>query len=110
MFFPTGTTADTTVLTFTTGAGTAVADTAYIEIVITVRSLGSSAALVGTMTFMHNLSATGWLIIPTAVITESGTFNSTTARQFISLHMTSGASVVPTIKQCMLEVVNSSNP
>jgi len=106
-----GTTADGIVATFTTGLGTAAIDTAVVEVTMTIRTLGGAATVTANLMINHNLAATGWLVIPTACINGTmAAFNSTTAQQFISMTITSGASVVPTVQSCVAECINPANP
>jgi len=108
-----GTTSDTTVATFTNaGVPTAVVDQGKLVVEFTVRGpLGASCAGVATSELTHNLAATGFgtkAIDFTAA--TMATWNSATAQQFISLHLTSGASEAITVQQCITEVVCSGNP
>lgn len=96
-----GSTADTSRLSFATGAGTAVIDTALIEIWAHMRSVGSgtSAVIVGAMKLSHNLSATGWSTVPIVAVTATSSgFDSNTASLKVGLSMTTAASTVPTFQ------------
>lgn len=94
-----GTTSDAAILTFTLGAGTAVADTGWIELFATFRTIGSgtSAVLQGTLKVYHTAASGSGLtstadksLIPFALTTSSG-FNSTT-QTTIGLSFNGGAS------------------
>jgi len=90
------TTSDTSILAITGPAQTAAADVGLIEIIGTVRSIGSgTSAIIQGSTFMaHNLAATGLANNAAAAVeaTSSG-FNSTTmAGQYIGLTINGGAS------------------
>jgi len=81
-----GTTGDTSRMTFTFGAGTAVADTGHFEVVITFRTVGSgtSAVISGICRAQHNAASTTGLWnnagnTITIVGTVSGGFDSSTA-------------------------------
>jgi hypothetical protein len=108
-----GTTADATVATFTNaGVPTAVADQGRLVVEFTVRGpLGASCAGVATSELTHNLAATGFgTKAVDFTIATMATWNSATAQQFISLHVTTGASEAITVQQCMAECVCSGNP
>lgn len=103
-----GTTADTTLATLTVPAGTAVADTAWFDILVTIRGpLGASAIAQCSLTMQHNLSATGWSTIPTVVVTAtSPTFNSATSGLIMGLAFTAGTAVAATMVQVTAEAYN----
>lgn len=88
------TTADNAVLTFTSGsAQTAAIDQAYVEIVMVVRSLGSSGQARGKLMLTHNGNTAGFASIPVVVIDPTtANLNSTTANQYIGLSVNPGAS------------------
>jgi hypothetical protein len=87
-----GSVADTALLTLTGPAQTAVPDTAYITVEVTVRSIGASGVISGVLTLTHNLDATGFANIgsPTLVATSAG-FNTTTAGLIIGISVNPGA-------------------
>jgi hypothetical protein len=103
-----GTTADTSRLSFTKPAGTAVADEGFIEITAIVRGpLSASGIMVGEFVMAHNLAATGHAIIPNVIVnTVSGTFDVTVANLFVGICITSGAADAITIQQVIAEAVN----
>jgi hypothetical protein len=98
-----GTTADTARVSFTKPAGTAVADSGYVQIDAVVRAIGASTVISGTIEVGHNLSTTGHMAQQQFVTTvDSGSFDSTTAL-FLGVCFTSGASDVITIKNVITE-------
>lgn len=108
-----GTTADATVATFTNaGVGTAAIDQGRLVVTFTVRGpLGAACAGVAESMLSHNLAATGFGTKATDYTQATmATWNSATAQQFISLHVTTGAAEVITVQQCVLTVLNSANP
>lgn len=102
-----GTTADTTRLSFTKPAGTAVIDEGWVEIVCVIRSIGAAGVMVGEFWMIHNLAATGHMVIPCACINVvSAGFDMTVANLFIGLCITTGAADAITIQQVITEVFN----
>jgi len=103
-----GTAADAIVLTFTTVIGTATVDAAMINIVTTVRTVGATGVLQGTMTIVKNAGTIlGWINIPSQVITAtSAAVNLTTAGLIFSISTTTGTGIVATVNQVVAEVVN----
>jgi hypothetical protein len=97
----TGTVSDPVILALALPVGTAVADTAQIQIVLTCRGpLSASGIFAGTLTLVHNLSATGFATIPCVVVTGlSGSVNVTTANLILSLSCITAASTVLTFPQ-----------
>lgn len=107
----TGTTSDTAVATITSGAGTAATDAGVFIITMTIVTLGATAAAVCQFWMTHNGNTAGWSTTPSQASTATmATFNSTTAQQFISVSITTGASETATINACMCEVVKPANP
>lgn len=100
-----GTAADPTILTFTLPVGTAVADTAWIEILVTIRGpLSASCIAKGQLAMAHNLSATGFATIPSVVLqATSAGFNATTDSLIVTLACTTAASTVLTFSQVVAE-------
>jgi hypothetical protein len=104
-----GTSSDTAQLTFTFGAGTAVADTGTFEVIVNWRSVGSgtSAVVQGICRGQHNLATTGlfnnaaaWTIVGT----PSSGFNSSTATTIgVSFNGGSSFSGTNTVVQAILE-------
>jgi hypothetical protein len=106
-----GTTADAVVAQFTSGTPTGAVDRADIEIEMTIRTLGASATAVAHETLNHDLDATGFVNKASEVIAGSmSAFNSTTAKQFIGLSLTTGASEAITVQSCGVECINPANP
>jgi hypothetical protein len=102
-----GTTADTARISFTKPAGTAAADEGFVEIVVTIRSIGATGVAVGTFQMTHNLSATGHAQIPTVVVTTvSSGFDMTVADLIAGVCITTGASDVITIEHVQAEILH----
>jgi hypothetical protein len=108
----TGTVADAVAGTISSPAGTAVSDTAIFTITVTFYNLGAgTTAANGQFWMTHNLQTTGWSTTQTQVILFTMTgLSSTTAQQFVSLSVTTGASETCTIFACMAEIVKGANP
>lgn len=107
----TGTVSDAIVAAITSAAGTAATDVGVFVITMTIVTLGASAAAVCQFWMTHNGNTAGWSTTPSqAVVATMSTFNSTTAQQFISVSLTTGASETATINACMCEVVKPANP
>lgn len=103
-----GTTADTDRVSFTKPAGTAVADEGFCEIFATVRSIGAAGVVVGEFTMVHNLAATGHMIIPCACVnTVSAGFDMTGATMIAGLTINTGAADVITISMVQAELYNN---
>lgn len=102
-----GTTADATILTFTIPAGTAVVDTGYFEINVTVRAIGASAVIIGTCLVTHNLATTG-ITAQNQVVLQvlSSSFNSNVNLLKWGLAFTSGTAVAWTYKQIFSTIKN----
>jgi hypothetical protein len=92
-------------LTFTKPAGTAVADTGVVKIVLNFLAIGTAVAeqgsVAGTFVMDHNLAATGHLQIPTSVQVASDTTTATIlAGQgggYLTLDVTTGAADVSSV-------------
>lgn len=95
-----GSTADTAILTFTFGAGTAVADTGKFELELHFRTVGSgtSAVVVGNLKLVSFLAVTGLASTPVNAggirlfTTVSSGFNSTPAGSILGVSVNGGAS------------------
>jgi hypothetical protein len=99
-----GTTADTARLSFTKPAGTAIADEGKVTIECIIRSIGASGVAVGEFSMIHNLAATGHMLIPCAVVnTISAGFDTTVAGMNIGVCITSGSADVITIQLVQAE-------
>jgi hypothetical protein len=102
-----GTVADAAVLTFALPVGTAVADDAVVEIEMTVRAVGASAVVQGTLTLIHNLASTGFATVPCVVLkATSAAFNSTTANLIVSASCLTAAATVLTFNQVSVKAEN----
>lgn len=100
-----GTTADTAVLTFTTGTGTAAIDQALIEVDVVCRGpLSASGIFQGIMILTHELAITGFQNKATRIHQlTSATFNVTTANLIVGLSCTTAASTVLDFQQVSAE-------
>jgi hypothetical protein len=103
-----GTTADTTRLTFTKPAGTAVVDEGLVEIMVTCRGpLSASGVFVGEFRMTHNLSATGHMVIPACCVNNvSAAFDVTVANLIVGVAITTGAADAITIQVVQAEAIN----
>lgn len=88
------TTSDTAILAITGPAQTAAADVAVIEIYATLRNVGASGVLQGTVGLMHNLAATGFANNAAALVEASSSTFDTTSKggQYFGLSINGGAS------------------
>ena len=105
----TATTSDAALATITSGVGTAAIDVGWFTVQLTIIGpLGSACAAQCQFHLAHNLTATGWSTIANQVAASNATgatvttiamatFNSTTAQQFLSLSITTGAAEAGTI-------------
>jgi Major tropism determinant N-terminal domain len=97
----TGGTSDTSLVALALPVGTAATDTAQVRITLTCRGpLSASGIFSGSLSLVHNLSATGFATIPCVVLTGlSGSFDVTQANLIVSLSCTTAASTVLTFVQ-----------
>jgi hypothetical protein len=103
-----GTTADTARLSFVKPAGTGVADEGWVDIYVTVKTIGASGVIVGEIIVNHNLATTGHMAQQCFIATvTSGAFDTTVANLVIGVCLTSGAADAITISQCMAELCNN---
>lgn len=104
----TGTTSDATILTFTTGTGTAAVDVGTIDIFITIRGpLSSSCIAQGNFRLTHNLSSTGLLVVAgNSINATSSGFDATATGLIASVTCTTAALTVLTFQQVVAEVIN----
>lgn len=97
------TTADTSRLAITTAAQTAAADTAFITVQCTCRSVGVAGVIQGLVRIQHNLAATGFANTPAGFNlvegTSAGFDNTALGGQYIGLSINGGASAAWTINQ-----------
>lgn len=103
-----GTTADTSRLSYTGVAQTAVVDTAYLEFMATFRAVGASAIVAAWLRFDHDLASTGFANASRGFqgSAVSSTFDSTTASMGIGVSVNGGASAAWTMQQCFAELLN----
>ena len=107
----TSTSSDTTIQSFSSAAGTGVADTAFITIVFTINATGTIANGTAILYLNHVLAATGFATTASQTIVGVPTsFNATTQQLFISLSLLPGTAEIITVSQCFLEIVKSANP
>jgi hypothetical protein len=103
-----GTTGDATILTFTFGTPTGVADTAIFDVLVIIRGpLSASCIATGAANMAHNLAATGFSTLPNeSKQATSGTFNATTANLIAGLTITTTTLSVWTVTGCYVEAMN----
>jgi hypothetical protein len=99
-----GTIADLTQISIIKPAGTAAADSARVEILLNVRGpISASGICTAEFSMIHNLAATGHLVIPAACInTVSPPFDLRTPNLIFGIALTTGAADV-----CTTEIVQS---
>ena len=99
------TTADTSRLTLTGPAQTAVADTGFIRVMVTCRSVAVAGVLQGMVWLQHNLAATGLANTPAGFslvqATSAGFDNTALQGQFIGLSVNPGTSGAWVVEQCL---------
>lgn len=95
------TTADTSRLTLTGPAQTAVADAGILTILVAVRSVGAGGVIQGTVNWSHNGAAVGFANNDSGSVeaTSAGFDNSAIQGQFIGLSINGGASAAWTVTQ-----------
>jgi len=107
VFGPNQSTADTVRLTITGPAQTAVADTGFVRVMVTCRSVGAAGVIQGMVWLQHNLAATGLANTPAGFSLVEGTsagFDNqagTIAGQYIGLCVNPGASAAWVVNQCL---------
>lgn len=96
-----GTTADTSVWTHTGVAQTAVAETGWFELNLTVRAIGASGVIHGVLivTRTGGTAATGLAAVPVAIVTGAAASNVWASSQGIGLSINPGASSAWTVGQ-----------
>ena len=103
-----GTTADTARLTINGPAQTAVADTGFIRVMVTCRSVGGAGVLQGMVWLQHNLAATGLANTPAGFSlvegTSAGFDNTALGGQFIGLSVNPGASGAWVVNQVLARI------
>lgn len=102
-----GTTADTSVVAFTFGAGTAAVDMGVFDVTITFRTVGSgtSAVVQGIAFIQNSLASTGITNATKCRIGTSSGFNSTTSSLGIGASYNGGASAAHTIQLVRAELI-----
>jgi hypothetical protein len=111
-----GTTADAIVATLGPSAlPTAAVDDADFEVELTIRTLGAAATAVAHIRMIRrSVAAAGFLAVANltteVLVGTMATFNSTTAKQFIHMSLTTGAAEAITIQSMGVECVNAANP
>ena len=97
--------ADTARLTITGPAQTAVADTGFIRVMVTVRNVGAAGVLQGMAWLQHNLAATGLANTPAGFslvqATSAGFDNTALQGQYIGLSVNPGTSGAWVVEQCL---------
>lgn len=101
------TTADTSRLAITGPAQTAAADVGVLTLIVTVRSVGASGVIQGSVNIDHNGAATGFANNNASAVeaTSAGFDNSALGGSYIGLSINGGASAAWTITQVMTEAV-----
>lgn len=101
------TTADTARLTINGPAQTAVADVGVFVLYVTVRSVGVSGVIQGTISLNHNNAATGLANNDGGVVeaTSAGFDNTALGGQFIGISLNGGASAAWTMTQARAEAI-----
>jgi hypothetical protein len=103
-----GSTGDATILTFTFGTPTGVADTAKIDVTVIIRGpLSASCIATGICNLAHNLAATGFSTLPNETKqATSGAFDATTANLIAGLAIVTTALSVWTVTGIVGEAMN----
>lgn len=100
------TVADTSRVLVTLGVQTAVADTAFVKALYTVRSVGGAGVIQGLVWLQHNLAATGFATTPAGFslvqATGAGFDNSALGGNFVGLSVNPGASGAWVVEQCFV--------
>lgn len=101
-----GSTADTSVWTHTGVAQTAIAETGWFELNLTVRSIGASGVLHGVLvvTRTAGTAATGLSAVPVAIVTGGAASTVWAASQGIGLSVNAGASSAWTVGQVQTDL------
>jgi hypothetical protein len=98
-------TTDTSRLAMTGPAQTAAADTAFIRVMVTCRTVSGTGVLQGMVWLQHNLAATGFANTPAGFslvqATSAGFDNTALGGQFIGLSVNPGASGAWVVEQVL---------
>lgn len=102
-----GTTSDASQWTHTGVAQTGVAETGYYRLVCTVRSIGASGVLQGTLTVVRTggTAATGLASVPVAEQTGAAADKTWASGQGLLLSVNPGASSAWTVTQCFAQLL-----
>lgn len=99
---------DTSRLLITLGVQTAVADTAFIRVIVNCRSVGLAGVIQGLVYLQHNLAVTGFATTPAGFSlvqgTSAGFDNTALGGQFIGLSVNPGASGAWVVEQCIQRI------
>jgi hypothetical protein len=98
-----GTTGDASQWAHTGVAQTAVAETGFYELIATVRTVGASGVLQGTLTVARTggTAATGLASVPVAQLAGTGADKAWASTQVIGLSINAGATSAWTVTQCI---------
>lgn len=100
--------ADAARQTITGPAQTAVADTGFVRVMVTCRSVAVNGVLQGMAWMQHNLAATGLANTPAGFSlvqnTAAGFDNTALQGQFIGLSVNPGASAAWVVEQCLARI------
>lgn len=101
-----GTTGDASQWTHTGVAQTAIAETGFYELVCTIRSIGATGVLQGTLTVARTggTAATGLASVPVVEVTGAAADKSWATGQGILLSINAGGSSAWTVTQCVAEL------
>jgi hypothetical protein len=101
-----GTTSDASQWTHTGVAQTAIAETGYYELLCTVRSIGASGVLQGTLTVARTggTAATGLASVPVVEVSGAAADKTWASGQGLLLSINPGASSAWTVTQCVAEL------
>lgn len=101
-----GTTGDAAAITFTGAATTSAIDVGFIEVLLTVRTVGATGTLQATYCLKHNLASGAGLSGTDVIEVNNASFNTTTASLIIGVSLNYGASATTTTTQVEAELLN----
>lgn len=101
-----GTTGDAAAITFTGAATTSAVDVGFIEVLLTVRTIGATGTLQATYCLKHNLASGAGLSGTDVIEVNNASFNTTTASLIIGISLNYGASATTTTTQVEAELLN----
>lgn len=101
-----GTTADAPQWTHTGVLQTAIAETGYYELICTLRTIGATGVLQGSLTVVRTggAAATGLASVPVVEVSGAAADKSWVTAQGILLSVNAGASSAWTVTQCVAEL------